>query len=179
MLSSLGRGKDALAANERALRILRFGLGNSHPRVADQLNNRGEILTALGKLEDALSAYQAAREIFEREFGQHDPSVAYALTGVGSTLLNMGEPRQAVELLERALHIRERQDPDPGRLAETGFALARALWETGTDRSRALTLGRNALEASRRAPLSRGRTTEIAAWVARGESKRRTASASR
>jgi eukaryotic-like serine/threonine-protein kinase len=168
-LNALERGNEALEASNRAVRIVRLCLGNSHPRVADQLNNRGEILASLGRLSEALEAYGEARTTYERESGANDPTVAYALTGIGITLTRMRRAAEAIAPLQRALDIREAHDPDPARLGETMFALARALWESGTDAARAVVLGREARSAYHRAPLSREHESEVTAWLTRHE----------
>jgi tetratricopeptide (TPR) repeat protein/tRNA A-37 threonylcarbamoyl transferase component Bud32 len=164
-LNALGRRAEALAANERALRIMRLALGSSHPKVADQLNNRGEFLVALGRLPEAFLAYSEAQRIFEHEVGPDDANVAYALTGAGDTLARMGKVREGVQLLERALSIRERLDPEPARLGETMFALARALWSTNNDAERALVLAKRALAQYAQSPLPSDSKKEIVAWL--------------
>jgi hypothetical protein len=48
--------------------------------------------------------------------------------------------------LERAYAYRKAHKTDPIQLAETQFAYARALWDSGRDRARAKTLAREARE---------------------------------
>jgi hypothetical protein len=66
---------------------------------------------------------------------------------MGSTYLSMGKPNLALAPLERALKLREETNAYPGRLAETRFVLARALWATD-DQKRALQLALQARDAA-------------------------------
>jgi hypothetical protein len=80
-----------------------------------------------------------ALAIWEGTAGREHPDVAYALQGLGDTHLAAGRPADAIAPLERALTIRAAGSV-PDDLAETRFALARALWDAGRDRPRARTL---------------------------------------
>jgi hypothetical protein len=53
-----------------------------------------------------------------------------------------GDAARAVVRLGQALRLRVATLTSPFELAETRFALARALWAAGTDRARARTLAR-------------------------------------
>jgi tetratricopeptide (TPR) repeat protein/tRNA A-37 threonylcarbamoyl transferase component Bud32 len=164
-LLKVGQPEKALTLIDRSLNIQRRALGNFHPTLADNLSNRGEILIALGKLQEALQAYRDANQLWQREFGHESPQAAYALTGTGIVLTKLGKGREAIGHLEQALRIRETSDPDVGRLAETKFALAVALLESGTDAARATALARQSLEAYRRMPGREDQRSEVLAWL--------------
>ena len=68
---------------------------------------------------------------------------------IGVARLETGDAAGAVPSLERALKMRERPGTRPRELAETRFALARASWDAGGDRARAIELARAAAEADR------------------------------
>ena len=70
----------------------------------------------------------------------------------------------AISYLERALLIREVDEFDPTLVADTRFALARALWLDGGDRRRARALA----VAARDAYVSRQRSeaADVTAWLA-------------
>ncbi len=170
-LNKIGQSQRALALMDRGLSIQRRALGDSHPRYADNLNNRGEILLALGKTEDALQAYRDAGRIWKREFGESSALVAYALTGEGIVLTKSGNARTAVPILERALRIRKQSDPDVGRLAETRFALASALTESGASSERAIGLARQSLDAYRQMDASEDHLSEVVSWLAQHDRK--------
>jgi Tfp pilus assembly protein PilF len=69
------------------------------------------------------------------------------LTGLGVCEIDASEAQKAVPLLERALTVHAERPGDPVHLARTRFALARALWASRADRTRALTLGQQAEQA--------------------------------
>ncbi len=163
-LAGLGRNQEALTHIDRSIAILETGLGAGHPDLATQLSNRGEILNNLGRYREARQAFERARVIWERELGLDDRNLGYALTGIGLSYLSEGTPTSALVPLERAFKIREAQETDPSHRAETRFALARALWESGRDRGRARTLAVEARETYRKAD-AKSRVAEVESWL--------------
>jgi hypothetical protein len=85
------------------------------------------------------------------------------LTGLGRTLLALGRPTEAVPILEEALVSRKGADPD--LLAETRFALGRALWDAGQDRARAQKLVDDARASYAKVP-DEAHVKEVDAWLA-------------
>ncbi|HEX3901501.1 MAG TPA: serine/threonine-protein kinase [Polyangia bacterium] len=164
VLTGLGRNQEALEHVDRSIQILENGLGAGHPDMATELNNRGEILNALGRSRDARASFEKARIIWERELGLENRDLAYALTGIGLSYLAEGDPGNAVVPLERAFKIREAQETDPSRRAETRFALARALWESGRDRGRARALALEARESYAKAEV-KTKLAEVETWL--------------
>ena len=164
VLTALGRNQEALEHVDRSIEILENGLGAGHPDLATQLNNRGEILNALGRSRDARTSFEKARIIWERELGLDNPNLAYALTGIGTSYLSEGDPSNAIVPLERAFKIREAYETDPSRRAETRFALARALWESGRDRLRARALAEQAHDSYAKAELKTN-VAEVDSWL--------------
>jgi serine/threonine-protein kinase len=172
-LNALGRRDEALAYNDRALAILTAGLGATHPEVATHLSNRGEILHALGRYGDARRAYSAALATWEREFGPKYINLGYPLTGIGESYRGEKKPERAIAPLERALRIRAtKSDREPPRLAETQFALAQALWDSGGDTSRAISLAGDARKIYAEIPSLAAKRTEIDGWLTRARSTR-------
>jgi len=163
-LTELGRNEEALSHVEKAIAILREGLGAGHPDLALQLSNRGEILRLLGRQSEARAVFEQARTIWERELGPDNPWLAYALTGIGATHLAEGNPNNALVPLERAFKIRRAQDPDLSRQAETNFVLARALWDSRRDRSRARTLAEDARAAYAKTP-AKDKLADVEQWL--------------
>ena len=132
------RGKPALAKPlfERALTIWREKLGDEHSQVGTGLLNLGNVHRDLGASKAALANYEGALAIFEKTFGADHLNVAYALTGIGQAHVALERPELALPVLERAREIRERESGDPGDLATTRFALARALHALDRDPER-------------------------------------------
>src|SRR5450631_2762624 len=164
VLTMLGRNQEALEHVDRSIEILEIGLGAGHPDLATQLNNRGEILDALGRSRDARTSFEKARIIWERELGLDNRNLAYALTGIGSSYLSERDPSNAIVPLERAFKIREAHETDPSRRAETRFALARALWESGRDHLRARSLAEQARASYAEAELKTN-VAEVDSWL--------------
>jgi eukaryotic-like serine/threonine-protein kinase len=66
---------------------------------------------------------------------------------LGESKLAQGAPVVAIRLFEDALRIREQPHSDPVLTADTKFGLARALWQSGGDRTKARSLATAALTA--------------------------------
>ena len=166
-LTELGRNDEALVHTDRAISIVQEGLGAGHPDLANQLSNRGEILRFLGRHAEARSSFERARSIWERELGAENSLLAYPLTGIGATYLAEGDAANALVPLSRAFKLRRAHDTDPSRRAETSFALARALWDSGRDYARARTLAEEAKNAYASTSGSRDQLVEVENWLRR------------
>ncbi len=146
-LSQAGRPAEGLGYNQRAVDILRKALGAGHPEVEMHLSNRGEILNALGRYEEARALFNSALAVWAKELPADHPNVGDSLNGVGLSYLGQGAPDRALAPLEKALTIREKSGAEPSQIGETRFLLARALWDIGQDRARAVALARSAQQA--------------------------------
>jgi hypothetical protein len=107
----------------------------------------GEALLVVDSPAGARPSFVRARAILEAEGRAPTPMLARVLTGLAVSELDAGEAQKAVPLLERALTIHTERPGDPVYLARTRFTLARALWASRADRTRALTLGQQAEQA--------------------------------
>ncbi|MEM9463559.1 MAG: serine/threonine-protein kinase [Myxococcota bacterium] len=132
---------------QRALRIFEKALGPDHPDVAMSLNNLGTVFKRLGEYEQAKQHFERALRIQEKVLGSDHPDVAYLLVGLAEVALAQHDPTVAREHAERAVSIREKGSVAPELLADTRFALARALWSDKTQRVRARALAEQAREA--------------------------------
>jgi serine/threonine protein kinase/tetratricopeptide (TPR) repeat protein len=144
VLHVVRRNEEALSHTDRALAIFEKTLGSGHPEFALELTNRGGTLNALGRYTEGRRSFDSARTIWEHELGPDADVLAYAWTGVGISLLGEHDPSSALAPLERAFAIQSRKEVDPTDRADTLFALARALWESGGERSRARRLAEEA-----------------------------------
>jgi hypothetical protein len=141
-LVMLGRPAEAVPIYRHALALLasvqRSGNGEAFTRFS-----LARALRSLGKPAAALDEDRRAVAIYD----QVQPPVTWigeALTGEGEDLLALARAHEAIAPLERALVLRSRPGADPEDRANTAFALARALWDGGADRARALDLARDA-----------------------------------
>lgn len=176
-LTALGRPKEALVENERALAIMQASFGEHHPEVARHLYNRGEIRLALGQTSGAREDFERAYEVMRAEYGAEVIDVSYPPNGIGLSYLAEGGAEaagRAVAPLREALRIREKVASAPELRSETMFALARALWESGQDRTRARSLATEALALAPASGQSVERRRIMAETLARwgGDAKR-------
>jgi tetratricopeptide (TPR) repeat protein/predicted Ser/Thr protein kinase len=171
LAESQGKYEEARSYHQRALTIFEKALGPEHSSVASAHANLGSVAHSEGKYEEARGYHERALAIWEKALGPEDPYVAFALTSLGKALLGQHEPGEALPHLERASTIRTATPGDPTELAETHFALARALWdapaEAGRDRERARTLA----DLARRVYADAGETgakelRDVQAWQA-------------
>ena len=165
--NALGDFRGALEFNDRARTIRRRAYGEGSLWVAICESNGGETLNALGRYAEAAAAFRKALAIQEDALGPKNWQVAYPLTGLGQTQLAMGEAWSAVATLDRALRIRESSEQNLFTVAETRFALARALAKTRSDPGRAWRLARQARATYSTSPLFSLQVRQIDDWVAR------------
>ncbi|MEM9463514.1 MAG: serine/threonine-protein kinase, partial [Myxococcota bacterium] len=138
-----GEHDQATAMQQRAHGLLDDALGE-HPDVARALYTLGTMRHGAGRREDARRDWDLALALWESTRGKDHPDLAYPLTRLATLDLEDGQAKQAVERLERALKVRGRKGLTPTLLADTQFALARALYASGEDRTRAQELARKA-----------------------------------
>ncbi|HEX2657207.1 MAG TPA: serine/threonine-protein kinase [Polyangia bacterium] len=136
-----GEIAEALRVNTQARAIYARAYGEGSPWLGKVMSNRGEYLIAAGRPAEAIPVFQDALARWEPQLGAEHPFLAFPLTGLGLALSEVGRPEDALPPLERALRIREVKEPKQPQVAETRFALARALWDGGGDRVRARRLG--------------------------------------
>jgi eukaryotic-like serine/threonine-protein kinase len=165
MLALTGRIEEALVKYERSLAIREKSLGPDHPLVAASLNNIGDALLSAEETERARPYLERALGIWEQVHGNDHPYVAMVCHNLGAAHEQRGRHGEAVAMYERALRIREGGDVPPAATASTRFALARALWSAGEDRSRARDLAVAAREALDQ-PEDEGQRDAIDAWLA-------------
>ena len=165
LLQDMGRTQEAARLFARAVADLSQEVGADHPLVATFLSNEAETLDQMGRHEEARAGYRRALAIEERGYGADSSNLAYPLTGLGLSYLADHRPEAAVPPLERAHRIRAARESDPLLVAQTEFALARALWESGGDRARAVRLAETAEKLYGDKPAFASRTAEIDRWL--------------
>lgn len=151
-----------------ALALFENTLGKDHPNVGYPLNNLGEIAVLEGRFSDALKLCRRAHEVGVKALGADHPALAHELTCIGGALVGLRRPLEALEPLEHALAMREANPGNPKELADTRFALARALWDSRRDRQRAVELARRSLAGYEKAgELAETQRREAAEWIAK------------
>ena len=164
--TELGDHEKALQAINGALKTYQQAFGPGNPQLARAFGNRGEILKNLGRYAEAETDLRESIERYSVAIDRDHSWVAYPLTALGTTLLATNRAKQAVSVLEKALRIREPVET-PDLVAETRFALARALWTAGTDATRARKLATAAYEDYAQLPSAAPRAAEVDAWLKR------------
>jgi len=163
----LGRYEDALTASRRAEAITARAYGPSATELALILSNQGELLVALGRPREAASKLEDAIARWPRPDTGESPTLSYPLTGLGQARLALGQAERAMAPLEHALRLREGAPGNAANLAETRFALARALWDAAGDRRRARRLAEEARDGYAHAPDAEARSEHqrVDAWL--------------
>ncbi|QSQ26164.1 tetratricopeptide repeat protein [Pyxidicoccus parkwayensis] len=160
-LRESGDAARALTHAQAALEVRKAALGPEHPLVADALDEVGMCLIDLKRHDEALATFQRAVELKRNALGEEDSDLSYSYDGIGQVLLAQGRAADAIEPLRKALAYEE---AEPEALAQTGFALARALWQTGTELANSRAEAVRARE--RFAELQKtARVTEIDLWL--------------
>jgi eukaryotic-like serine/threonine-protein kinase len=129
-----GDAAQALTHAEAALKLRKTALGTDHPAVADALDELGECLLQLRRYDEAMEAFRKAVDIKAEKLGTDHPDLSYSYDGMGKTLLARGQAAEAIAYLKQALSY---ENTEPEALAETGFRLAQALWDSGKSPQRA------------------------------------------
>jgi tetratricopeptide (TPR) repeat protein len=164
VMNELGHPEEALRFADRTLAII-GSLDRDSILLAYTLNNRGDALSALQRYDEAEPDYQAALRIVRAQFGATSYRTAVPIVGIASARLGRGDAGAAVSLLEEALGLQQGNDPDALLVADTRFALARALTASGKERPRARMLAASARQtyASEGQP---DKQREAADWLA-------------
>ncbi len=123
-----GDPEKALVHVQQALEVRRATQGPEHPAVAATLDELGMTFIALKRYDEAVKTFQEALGLKRKVLGEDHSDLSYSYDGVGQALLAQGHAAESIEPLRKALSY---QDTEPEQLAQTGFALAKALWDTG------------------------------------------------
>jgi tetratricopeptide (TPR) repeat protein len=123
-----GNMEKALEHVQQALVVRKATQGPEHPAVADTLDELGMGLIALKRYDESVKTFTEALEIKRKVLGEDHPDLQYSYDGIGQALLGAGKAKESLEPLRKALAYK---DAEPEGLAQTGFGLAKALWEVG------------------------------------------------
>jgi tetratricopeptide (TPR) repeat protein len=162
-----GRYAEAEREYAAALAVYEKALGPAHPDLAAVHNNLGAVYQAQDRYAEAARAYEKGLALAEAGAGPESRRVVTALEGIADAQLRLRRPAEAAEAAERLLAIRTKSGAAL-EIAAARFLLARALWESNADRSRARTLAEQARDAYRDAGDAHAETlADIERWLAR------------
>jgi tetratricopeptide (TPR) repeat protein len=136
-------------------------LAADHLKIAEALDEQGMSLLGLARYDEALRAYEEALAVKRKQLPPGHDDLHYSYDGVGQALLGLGRTREAIEALRQALTF---TGALPEMLGESGFALARALWQESRHeeaRAEAARARERFTQAGRT-----GRAADVGAWAA-------------
>jgi tetratricopeptide (TPR) repeat protein/predicted Ser/Thr protein kinase len=160
-LSESGDPQQGLRHAESAVAIRKAAFGEEHPAVAEGLDAVGMTLIKLRRYDEARQTFEKAVAMKEKTLGPDSADLSFSYDGIGQALLAAGRPQEAITPLKKSLSF-EGGEPEP--LAVSGFALARALMESGQDPAGALAAARTARERFVQVD-KKERVAEVDAWL--------------
>ncbi|PTL79045.1 tetratricopeptide repeat protein [Vitiosangium sp. GDMCC 1.1324] len=160
LLREMGQPERALEHARATAHIREVTFGEDSPQLAEAQDEVGMCLLALKRYDEALKVYQKALEAKRQALPPDDEQLQYSYDGVGQALLGLGRARESIEPLRQAVSF---ASVPPEVLADSGFALARALWESG-QQPEARTEAATARERFTQAGLS-PRVAEVDSWL--------------
>jgi tetratricopeptide (TPR) repeat protein len=168
LMRDMARNAEARRLFLRARELWEKALGPEHPKVASVVQNLASVDLEEGRTQAALAGFQRSLAIRQKALGPEHPKVVQSLTLVGEATLRVQGARAALEPLERAVALAAKVELPPVDRGKALSTLARALWEAGGDRKRALALAREAQEAyGKSAQLAARELRELEAWLAK------------
>jgi tetratricopeptide (TPR) repeat protein len=102
-----------------------------------------DCLASLDRLDEARRTYERALAVLEKALGANDMELAGPLAGLGAIELELKHTSAAVVALDKAVALLDDTDTSVDA-SGIRFDLARALWDSGRDRSRARKLAERA-----------------------------------
>ncbi|MBD2429177.1 tetratricopeptide repeat protein [Phormidium sp. FACHB-1136] len=107
-----GRYGEAEPLLQESLAIRREQLGDSHPDVAQSLNNLAELYRSQGRYKEAETLFQQALAIRREQLSDSHPDVAQSLNNLAGLYRSQGRYREAEPFLREALMILREQFGD-------------------------------------------------------------------
>lgn len=127
-LREAGQPERALPHAQAVVDLYKALHGDRSPQVAEALDELGMCQLGMKRYDDALKTYEQAVALKRELLPEGDEGLQPSYDGVGQALLGLGRARDSVAPLQLAVSF---ASAPPDALAESGFALARALYQTG------------------------------------------------
>ncbi|HVS04048.1 MAG TPA: serine/threonine-protein kinase [Thermoanaerobaculia bacterium] len=169
-LSKVGELEEARALHSRALEIERASYGAEASLTGHSLVNLATAELLLDEWEPALGHFRQAGELLAGAYPPDHPIHALAARGIGDALVGLGRAAEAQQYLEQALALRPPGAGMPADRPLLQFSLARALWEGGGSRRRALALAQEARQALRELDGEAEALAQLEVWLGARES---------
>ena len=142
-----GEAEEALRCHDRARALVESASGAESQRLISPLSNMAIAMVDAGRPEEAVKHLRRALALGRLDDGTDHPGTPYTLRTLGSALLDLGRADEALPHLERAYRYWTENSATPQDIAATEVLLAEALWETDTDRERAVRLAEKARDS--------------------------------
>jgi tetratricopeptide (TPR) repeat protein len=107
----LGKHKEAIMFNEKALKIRQQLLPPNHPDLAKSDMNIGNVYKSMDEYSKALSSYEKDLEISQQSLPPNHPDLAKSYNNIGNVYKSMGAYSKALSSHEKALAIRQQSLP--------------------------------------------------------------------
>ncbi|RKI04893.1 protein kinase [Corallococcus sp. AB038B] len=127
-LRDAGQPERALPHAQAVVDLYKTLHGEKSAQVAEALDELGMCQLGMKRYDDALKTYEQAVALKRELLPEGDEGLQPSYDGVGQALLGLGRARDSVAPLQLAVSFAA---APPDALAESGFALARALYQTG------------------------------------------------
>ncbi|MFH0901838.1 MAG: serine/threonine-protein kinase [Pseudomonadota bacterium] len=165
-LHNRGEHNEALLHYRQALAISEKAVAADHPDVAGALEGIATELGCLGgKTDEAAEHAKRAIKLMESVLGRRHPDLADYLATLGEIYLGGERPNSAIEPLERALLLPSSSGIGYDERSLVRFYLARALWDTGQDRNRAIELAGKARDGLKQAGIRPSKLRQVESWL--------------
>jgi serine/threonine-protein kinase len=162
-LAKLGRFDQALASSQHVLNTFAKWVPEDSIWRATSLANHAYILFRVGRLQEAEAA---AREVLRATPPAHPyRSAGNATRTLGLIAMERRQFPSAIEILERACRLQQDEGESSFEVAETKFALARAIEAAGAQRRRAERVAKEALTVFSSAQTFAAQRQEVAMWL--------------
>ncbi len=125
-----GKYQEAIPLAEQTLEIRKNILGDSHPDVAQSLNNLAELYRAMGRYEEALPRFQDALTMRKKHLGDSHPDVATSLNNLAGLYRAMGRYEESLPRYQDALAMRKKHLGDSHPDVATSLNNLAALYES-------------------------------------------------
>jgi tetratricopeptide (TPR) repeat protein len=163
----LGRRSEAMKHYQASVAIIEKSAPDSAD-LAFPLTGMGELFRISGELEKAMRNFVRAKRLFEKAKLVDQWNVADPIAGMAAVYLARHDQKRAISLYEEALQIREKAlPPEHLDLAESRFALARALRGQNGQSERALQLASQARAAYLKCAACSQELSEVENWLSR------------
>ncbi len=106
MEGKMGKNKEALPRNLKALALAQQKYGEDHPTVGTSYNNLGATYDNLGEFDKALDFYQKGLNTWLQVYGEESLPVATSYNNMGYIYNRLAEHDKALDFYQKALKIK-------------------------------------------------------------------------